>query len=91
MKNIDVNIYLTQFKTFFKQNPQDLINLIGDISPDNFYSEVKKQILENNENGDFIELTQKQLIDVIVRLNKQKIKKDVSLFFETKFGNFSLN
>jgi hypothetical protein len=91
MKNIDVDIYLTQFKTFFKQNPQDLIILIGDISPDNFYSEVKKQILENNENGDFIELTQKQLIDVIVRLNKQKIKKDVSLFFETKFGNFSLN
>lgn len=91
MSNVDVDIYLTQFKTFFKQNPQDLINLIGNINPDEFYDEVEKQIVENYTNNQFIELTQKQLIEILVRINKQKIKKDVSLFFETKFGGFSLN
>jgi hypothetical protein len=91
MSNVDVDIYLTQFKTFFKQNPQDLINLIGNINPDEFYDEVEKQIVKNYVNNQFIELTQKQLIEILVRINKQKIKKDVSLFFETKFGGFSLN
>jgi hypothetical protein len=91
MNNVDVNIYLTQFKTFFKQNPQDLINLIGNTNPDEFYVEVEKQIIENHTNNQFLELTQKQLIDILVRINKQKIKKDVSSFFETKFGGFSLN
>ena len=37
MKNVDVEIYLNQFISFFDKNPNDLIDLIGDINKGVFY------------------------------------------------------
>jgi hypothetical protein len=66
MKNVDVEIYINQFKTFFNNNPNDLIQLIGDVLKDDFYDRVKQQSLDNYENGEDVSLTQKQIISIVV-------------------------
>jgi hypothetical protein len=62
MKNVDVEIYINQFITFFNNNPNDLLELIGDVLKDDFYDRVKQQSLDNIENGEDVSLTQKQTI-----------------------------
>ena len=73
MKNVDVEIYINQFITFFNNNPNDLLQLIGDVLKDDFYDRVKQQSLDNIENGEDVSLTQKQIIDIVlVFILKQK-------------------
>lgn len=96
MKNIEVDIWLNQFISFFDKNPNELKQLIGDIDKELFFSKVKERCIKNLEEGDEVSLTQKQLIDILVSLNKthnQEINfKNVDKLFEkTKFGSFCLN
>lgn len=94
MKNVDCEIYLNNFIQFFKNNPQDLSNLIGKADSEDFFSEVKKQVYFNLKKGDELELTQKQLIDIIVRLNNEStitVEKKFETFLETPFGIIGLN
>ena len=96
MKNVDVEIYINQFITFFDKNPNDLIDLIGDLLKDDFYDRVKQQSLDNLENGEDVSLTQKQLISIVVKLKESKneevdMDKIKSLIYHTKFASFSLN
>ena len=94
--SVDVEIYVSQFKTFFQENPEDLANLIGKADPDQFFLRVYHQALQNLEEGNDIELTQKQLINIIVELNNKDIKVQDDLEFKvpimkTQFGDFILN
>jgi hypothetical protein len=96
MKNVDVEIYLNQLISFFEKNPNDLINLIGDSLKDEFYNRVRKQSLDNIENGDDVTLTQKQIIDIVVGLKQDEIKKGKSViihevFEQNRVGVFCLN
>jgi hypothetical protein len=96
MKNVDVEIYINQFITFFDKNPNDLIELIGDLLKDDFYDRVKQQSLDNIENGEDVSLTQKQLISIVVKLKESKneevdMDKIKSLIYHTQFASFSLN
>lgn len=96
MKNVDVEIYLNQLISFFEKNPNDLINLIGESLKDEFYNKVRKQSLENIEKGDDVTLTQKQIIDIVVELKNDDIKKGKSViihevFEQNKVGVFCLN
>jgi hypothetical protein len=96
MKNVDVEIYINQFITFFNNNPNDLIQLIGDVLKDDFYERVKQQSLENYDNGEDVSLTQKQIISIVVALKQSQnqeidIDKIKSVFIQTPFGQFSLN
>jgi len=96
MKNVDVEIYINQFTTFFDKNPNDLIELIGDLLKDDFYDRVKQQSLDNIENGEDVSLTHKQLISIVVKLKESKneevdMDKIKSLIYHTKFASFSLN
>ena len=70
MQNVDVQIYFSQFKTFFNENPRELENLIGKGSPEEFYSEVYKKILENFNKGDEL-----KLLMLFLRLIKWVIRK----------------
>ncbi len=91
--NVDVQIYISEFKRFFNQNPDDLKNLIPINLKDEFY-EVVSNIAELNEKeGREIPLTQKQLIEICVKLNGGPKKKKMvqSFIMETKFGNIFLN
>ena len=96
MKNVDVEIYINQFKTFFNNNPNDLIQLIGDVLKDDFYDRVKQQSLDNIENGEDVSLTQKQIISIVVELKKSQndevdMDKIKSIIYHTEFAHFSLN
>jgi len=96
MKNVDVEIYINQFITFFNNNPNDLLQLIGDVLKDDFYDRVKQQSLENYNNGEDVSLTQKQIIAIVVALKQSQnqeidIDKIKSVFIQTPFGQFYLN
>ena len=96
MKNVDVEIYINQFITFFNNNPNDLLQLIGDVLKEDFYERVKQQSLENFNNGEDVSLTQKQIISIVVSLKQSQnqevdIDKIKSVFIQTPFGEISLN
>ena len=96
MSNVDVDIYVNQLITFFDKNPNDLIDLIGNLLKESFYEKVREQCVKNSEIGDEVSLTQKQIIDIVVELKKVKsIEYDKSKLYsivqETKFGSIFLN
>ena len=98
MSNLEVDLYLSQFKGFFKQNPNELMNLIGDILEDDFFRLVEEQCYKNIENGEDIQVTRQQLIDIVVKLKspesdfEKDIKQSMDKVFEhTKFGDICLN
>ena len=91
--NVDIEIYMKNFISFFDNNPNDLLDLIGDELKNDFFDEVKKQCYLNLEKGEDIVLTQQQLIDIVVKLKRTK-PKDVlvnGVFEKTNFGLISLN
>lgn len=94
--NVDVQIYVSQFKTFFQDNPQDFLNLVGKADPDKFFEKVGQMAQKNLNEGSDIELTQKQLIEIILELNDMGSEeiKEIELkvpMLTTPFGNFFLN
>ena len=96
MKNIDVEIYVSQLISFFENNPNDLINLIGNSLKDNFFSKIRQQCYKNAEDGDEISLTQKQIIDIVVELKMEEVEGGKALiihevFEQNKVGIFCLN
>ena len=96
MDNVDVQIYLSQIKTFFNENPEQLIKLIGKASPEDFFSEVYRVSSENFEKGEDVQLTNNQMIQVVVDLNqgKKDIVKTTEVlvpYIQHKFGRIYLN
>jgi hypothetical protein len=92
MENIDITIYMNQFKNFFEKNPQSLYELIGNLNGELFFKKVEEVCLENYKKGDEISLTQKQILDLVSKLYKQKKKNNISGIFEmSKYGLISLN
>jgi len=90
--NVDVQIYLSNFKLFFNNNPNDLINLIGDGDKDKFFEMVQESVIENNEKGDDLELTKKQLIDIMLILTKDRVEEKVENFIlKGPYGDIFLN
>jgi hypothetical protein len=91
--NVDVQIYLSNFKQFFLNNPNDLLLLIGDSNKDMFFELVEKQVIENHDKGDDLELTKKQIVDIVLILTKDKVEEEKidKIFMKGKFANISLN
>jgi hypothetical protein len=94
--NIDVEIYLNQFISFFEKNPNSLIELIGSINKDDFFNKVKEQCYSNIEKGDDVSLTRSQIIDIVSNLLSNEKKENISLkteniFQESNMGKICLN
>ena len=93
--NVDVEIYLKQIFHFFDVNPDQLKILIGEMSKDKFYDKIKVKVYEHADKGDEVELTRKEMVDLIFELfnetNKKEIKVKKSPFMETQFGIVGLN
>jgi hypothetical protein len=90
--NVDVQIYLSNFKSFFNNNPNDLINLIGDGDKDKFFELVQESVIENYEKGEDLELTKKQLIDIMLILTKDRVEEKVENFIlKGPYGDIFLN
>ena len=90
MSNVDIQIYISQIRTFFNENPEQLVKLIGNINPDIFFDEVEKVSTINYEKGEDIQLTNKQMVSILFKINKGRTK-DIVAVEETKFGKLYLN
>lgn len=90
---VDVDIYVSQVIRFFETNPNELKLLIGDLNKEDFYEKIKHAALENNERGDDVNLTRKQMLELIVQMNNElRVKHNVNKeFFETIYGPICLN
>jgi hypothetical protein len=93
MKNLDIEIYMTNFKGFFDKNPDQLNKLIGNIDPEKFYSGIREIVEENSkENEKPLEPTRKQIIGLLVDLNINiKNVKKVLPYMEHHMGLICLN
>jgi hypothetical protein len=95
MGNVDIDIYMNNFVGFFKKNPDQLKILIGEINPESFYSEIKsiaeKNLLDEKE----IVPTRKQMVDLLVGMNTNKNKKQITdvviPFMEHRMGKIIMN
>ena len=98
MKNIDVEIYISQMITFFEKNPKDFIDLIGNIEKEIFYNKMKERSLKNVKEEKDLILSKEQIIDIVIELQdpnlnekKDDIKNIENIILKTKFGNIFLN
>lgn len=91
--SVDVEIYMTNIKKFFKENPKDLFNLIPRDKEIEFFSKIRQAASSNHENGKDVSLTQKQLIEICKDLNKKQPVDliETKVFQKTKFGEICLN
>ena len=96
MKNVDIEIYLNQVITFFEKNPNDLMDLIGELQKDEFYLKLRQRCEKNVEEGKDITLTKEQMINIVVDLkildivDKQEVAVN-NIVQKTKFGEIFLN
>lgn len=91
--NIDVQIYISQIKTFFNENPNELSSLIGNSNPEKFFIEMEKVAIKNYEKGEDVQLTQKQMLKILVDLNTEvkRVIETLSPVSKTRFGTIYLN
>ena len=93
MKNVDVDIYISQVIKFFETNQDELKLLIGDLNKEKFYSRIKELAHKNHENGDDVNLTRKQMLELIVDMTNEERKTMIRKgeFIETFYGSICLN
>lgn len=95
MNNVDIEIYVKQLIIFFENNPNDLIDLIGEENKDTFFDMIKKQCYKNFKNGEDISLTRNQLLDIAFSIKKGKTENFVNIvdgvYEKTRFGKIWLN
>lgn len=92
--DVDVQIYVSNFKRFFLENPTELAGLIGQANQDDFFNEVERVAFKNYEKGQDVELTQKQIIGIILKLNHiqpEDNEKVLEPIFQTSWGDIFLN
>lgn len=98
MKNVDIEIYISNLIKFFESNPNDLIILIGDLQKDEFYKKLRELSEDNYRNNQDYILTRQQIVDVVIELKipqlfeKSDPKKHVeNIIIQTKWGEINLN
>jgi hypothetical protein len=96
MNNIDAEIYLNNLIGFFEKNPNDLIDLIGELKKNTFYKKIREKVYENAKKGNEITLTQQQLIDIVVGMYDEATQKGKIIevkvpVIQTSYGTIWLN
>lgn len=96
MKNVDLEIYITQLINFFENNPNDLLDLIGSLQKDEFYKKLRERCEKNIEEGIDLILTREQIVNIVVELKMPDIKEKKhqnlnKIIQKTKFGDIILN
>ena len=94
MQNVDIEIYMNQFINFFENNPNDLIELIGDTLKETFYDKVRVKCVDNFNNGKEISLTRDQMLEIVIDIKSDGNQDTIMLskiFKSTKYGDICLN
>jgi hypothetical protein len=84
--------------TFFENNPNDLMDLIGQVQKNEFYEKIRERCEKNvDEDKDYV-LTRQQMIDIVLELKAPGLldainpKQEVEGFVQkTKWGEIILN
>ena len=96
MKNLDIEVYISNLINFFENNPNDLMVLIGNLQKEDFYKKLKERSFKNFEKGEDYILTKNQIVEVVLELKlpilaeEKKIQID-KIIQRTKFGDIILN
>lgn len=72
--NVDVEIYMNNIIKFFKENPNDLLNLVPKAKEEEFYSKLREVANQNYENGEEVPLTKNQIIIICAELHGKSKK-----------------
>jgi hypothetical protein len=96
MKNVDIEIYISNLINFFENNPNDLMVLIGNLQKEDFYKKLKERSIRNFEKGDDYILTKNQIVEVVLELKlpilEEEKKIEINKIIQrTKFGDIILN
>ena len=98
MKNIDCEIYIKQLISFFDNNPNDLMDLIGEVQKLEFYDKIRERCEKNVDEGHDYVLTRQQMIDIVLELKAPDLFKTSNPesvveghIQKTKWGNIILN
>lgn len=98
MKNIDCEIYISQVISFFENNPNDLMDLIGELQRNDFYDKLRERCEKNVDEGQDYVLTRQQMINIVLELKAPelfKIKDPETIvkgyIQKTKWGKIILN
>ena len=91
--SVDVEIYLNNIIRFFKQNHQDLLNLVPEENEQEFYDKLREVAFKNYNKIGEANLTQSQIVEICKELiSKKTIQEEVrKLFGKTRFGYYGLN
>lgn len=91
--SVDVDIYMNNIQKFFKENPNDLLNLIPKDKEDVFYQKIREIAKQNFEKNGEAGLTRNQLLDLCKELNQVKTTVPIipSVIVMTPYGGYSLN
>jgi hypothetical protein len=95
--NVDVEIYISNLKKFFKDNPDQLKILIGEMDMYDFFDRLRYVSENNYDTKGEVELTKSQIAEVIAIMYKEHvIKPEIERFMkqpimDTKFGKIFLN
>jgi hypothetical protein len=87
---IDVEIYMNNVIKFFRENPNDLLNLVSKDKEESFYIRIKEVAIKNHEKGEDASLTQSQLLHLCSEINQPK-KIEIYGIQRTIFGDLFLN
>lgn len=95
MNNVDIEIYMKNFISFFEKNPEQLKVLIGESDEEKFYKKIREIVEKNQKEEKEIAPTRKQIIDVILeiknKVSKNKLNGLVSNFMQHHMGKIFLN
>lgn len=98
MKNIDCEIYIKQLITFFENNPDDLMELVGDVQKEEFYKKLREKCEKNYDDGVDHIITKQQMINIVMELKIPELfetpnpKSVVEGYIQkTKWGKIILN
>ena len=98
MKNIDCEIYISQVISFFENNPNDLMDLIGALQRNDFYEKRRERCEKNVDEGEDYVLTRTQMINIVLELKApeliepQNVESVIEGYIQkTKWGEIILN
>lgn len=98
MGNVDCEVYLRQLITFFENNPNDLMELIGTVQKQEFFDKLREQCEKNSKESDDHIITRQQMVDIVIRLKmpemvdtEKSIEKIQGFVQKTKWGDMILN
>jgi len=73
--SVDVEIYMNNIIKFFKENPNDLFNLIPKNKEEEFYKKLREEAIKNYEKGEEVNLTQKQIVEICAEIHGKLKRK----------------